>query len=211
MRTIKDFRKLHVKALAGNKNARDELVVESRKIVVEANRRMCELKSHGAAYGKTFNRAENFNITVHGKSRFLKPSELSFDIDDVLQTTEEALLFLESEFSRWENVRTMEKSRKDLFVERGWVDENISDRSFRNFLRFLGNEETQNILQDWTSSDDVVEMLFDLYTNKINTKQQLLAAFAEYNDAKANGGKSFNQMMESLSIDVLDYPKRGWF
>lgn len=202
---------MHVKATLGNKNAEDELIREAKKVVVESNKRMRELVAHGADYGRTFNRAENFNLVVHGKTRFLKPSELEYNLDDILQTVEEAVLFNESEFSNWGSVRAMEKARKDLFIERGWVDENISDRKFRNFLRFLGNEETQNLLQDWTSSDDVVEMLFDLYINKANTRELLLRSFAEYNEKKSGAdGLLFHELMEQHGIDVLDYPKKGW-
>lgn len=209
MKTIKELRALQTRALAGNKSARDILIAENNAMRRTVNRRMRELEKSGTDYGRGYNRAINFANVQYNGNKFLSSNQLNGDIYAIVQQAEEAVLFLSDPYTTVSGKRKMEKERKETFISHGWIPEDISDRRFRNFLRFLGNEETQEIMQDWTTSGDVIEMLYDAYTSKVNSRKKLLNAFEEYLSKKGTvNQQTFNELMEEVGIDVANYPKR---
>lgn len=205
MTTIKDLRKLKAKALTGNEQAKRELYTLSNSLKVQVNKETRLMERGGADYGNAYNRIKNFADIEYGKGRLLSNKELNFDVEAIAKQSEEAITFLNSPYSSLKAVREMERSRKETFINAGIFEVDISDKKARSFLKFLGNEESQQLLDQWTSSDDVVEMLYDAYNKKTNSRRKMIEVFDEY--LSGNSNMSFNQMMERLGVDVLKYPK----
>ena len=90
------------------------------------------------------------------------------------------------------------------FKEKGIFDETVTRRKARNFLRFLGNEESEQVIESYGNSSTVIEMLWDAYQKKDNSRAKMLKAFDEFNA----GLYDFDETMRRLKIDITQYPRK---
>mgnify|MGYP007038494747 CR=1 FL=1 len=204
---IKDLRRLQRKAKEGDRASIDALISVTNAIAGNVNKRMRALEQARYDYG-AYGIVEHFTGTQYGTNRFKTANALQKDIDDMVLQSQIGMKFLKERGSDVVYMEEQERKRIATFIERGVFPENISIRQARNFLRFLGREESQEFKDAYGNSDTVVEMMYDAYTKRNNSREKMSRAFSEYLARRGRDDTvTFAETMERLGIDIADYPR----
>lgn len=204
---MKDLRRLQRKAKEGDRASMDALISVTNAIAGNVNKRMRALEQSGYDYG-AYGIVEHFTDAQYGTNRFKTVNALKKDIDDMVLQSQIGLKFLKERGSEVAYMNEQEQQRISKFIEKGVFPENISIRQAKNFLRFLGKEESQEFKDAYGNSDTVVEMMFDAYVKKDNSRDKMSRAFSEYLATRGRDDTvTFAETMERLGIDIADYPR----
>ena len=200
-RIIKDVKKLQLRAVRGDRASQEALLAYNDKIAREVNKRLRELERAGYDFG-AYNTATHFTETMYDTKRFMTGQQLELDWYMMGTQTSIGVKFLNMKSSTVAGQKEIEQKRFDTFVELEIIPENYSRRKFKNFIRFVGNEESERILDEYGTSTQMVEMLFDAYNRKGNTKNKMLKVFREYLDAK--GSRKRPDFFEAMAKIVVN-------
>lgn len=194
--------KLIFKAEHGDADAQRQLLIFSTAIKVETNKRLRGLQRRGLAYGKAYNNIMNYLNTELDSHRALSPKELKFDWYDISLQNNIASKFLSSYVSDPNQAREVENKRMNKLIELGIFDIKDSRRNMRKFLKFLGNEEVSASIDEYGSSDKVIEMFYDAYKGGGKSALKTLQlALLEFKAREI----TFDQAMERVGIKIEDY------
>lgn len=205
IKEIKDYGKLATK---GDREAQQLLFSINNEIAREVNKRLIGLEKTGYDYGIGWATAVNYTQVMYESNRFAYSKNMDDDYYQMSQQTQIGIKFLGSESSTVEGQKAIAERRIRKFREKGILDETVSDRRAKNFLKFLGNEEVSETIESYGRSETVIEMLWDAYQLKDNTKKKMLKALGEYLTVDEKTGrhlKDFKQTMEELQIDISKY------
>lgn len=205
IKEIKDYGKLATK---GDREAQRLLFSINNEVAREVNKRLIGLEKTGYDYGIGWATAVNYTQVMYESNRFAYSKNMDDDYYQMSQQTQIGIKFLGSESSTVEGQKAIAERRIRKFREKGILDETVSDRRAKNFLKFLGNEEVSETIESYGRSETVIEMLWDAYQLKDNTKKKMLKALREYLTVDEKTGrhlKDFKQTMEELKIDISKY------
>lgn len=205
IKEIKDYGKLATK---GDREAQQLLFSINNEVAREVNKRLIGLEKTGYDYGIGWATAVNYTQVMYESNRFAYSKNMDDDYYQMSQQTQIGIKFLGSESSTVEGQKAIAERRIRKFREKGILDETVSDRRAKNFLKFLGNEEVSETIESYGRSETVIEMLWDAYQLKDNTKKKMLKALEEYLTVDEKTGrhlKDFKQTMEELQIDISKY------
>lgn len=205
IKEIKDYGKLATK---GDREAQRLLFSINNEVAREVNKRLIGLEKTGYDYGIGWATAVNYTQVMYESNRFAYSKNMDDDYYQMSQQTQIGIKFLGSESSTVEGQKAIAERRIRKFREKGILDETVSDRRAKNFLKFLGNEEVSETIESYGRSETVIEMLWDAYQLKDNTKKKMLKALGEYLTVDEKTGrhlKDFKQTMEELKIDISKY------
>lgn len=204
---MKDLRRLQRKAKEGDRASMDALISITNAIAGNVNARMRALEKSGYDYG-AYGIVEHFTNVQYGTNRFKTANSLKSNIDDMFLQSQIGMKFLKERGSDVSYMDEQEQKRIGTFIDRGIFPENISIRQARNFLRFLGREESQEFKDAYGNSDIVVEMMYDAYIKRNNSREKMSRAFSEYLATRGRDDMvTFAETMERLGIDIADYPR----
>lgn len=205
IKEIKDYGKLATK---GDREAQQLLFSINNEVAREVNKRLIGLEKTGYDYGIGWATAVNYTQVMYESNRFAYSKNMDDDYYQMSQQTQIGIKFLGSESSTVEGQKAIAERRIRKFREKGILDETVSDRRAKNFLKFLGNEEVSETIESYGNSESVIEMFWDAYQLKDNTKKKMLKALREYLTVDEKTGrhlKDFKQTMEELQIDISKY------
>lgn len=204
-RIIKDVKKLQLRAVRGDRASQEALLAYNDKIAREVNKRLRELERAGYDFG-AYNTATHFTETMYDTKRFMTGRQLELDWYMMGTQTSIGVKFLNMKSSSVAGQKEIEQKRFDTFVELEIIPENYSRRKFKNFIRFVGNEESERILDEYGTSTQMIEMMFDAYNRKGNTRNRMLKVFREYLDAKGSRKRpDFFEAMAKIGVNPDDY------
>lgn len=169
IKEIKDYGKLATK---GDREAQRLLFSINNEVAREVNKRLIGLEKTGYDYGIGWATAVNYTQVMYESNRFAYSKNMDDDYYQMSQQTQIGIKFLGSESSTVEGQKAIAERRIRKFREKGILDETVSDRRAKNFLKFLGNEEVSETIESYGHSETVIEMLWDAYQLKDNTKKK---------------------------------------
>lgn len=207
-RQIKDVKKLEIHALRGEPEAQASLAALNDKVAREVNKRLRQLERRGYDYGG-YNTPIHFTNTMYDSNRFAYSKQMDEDYMLMSTQTQIGLKFLNYESSTVEGQRAIEERRRQTFIEMEIIDEDYSQRKFRNFLKFLGNEESSAFVDSWSDSEKMLEMLFAAYNKHRMSKTQMLAKFREYLDPSRQD-VDLRATMKAMGVDIDDFRRFKW-
>lgn len=207
-RQIKDVKKLQIHALRGEAEAQASLAALNDKVAKEVNRRLRELERRGYAYGG-YNTPIHFTNTMYDSNRFKLSKNMEEDYMLMSTQTQIGLKFLNFESSTVAGQKDIEARRRQTFIEMEIIDEDYSERKFRGFLKFLGNEEASGFVESWADSEKMLDMLFTAYNKRRMSKQAMLARFREYLDP-TRPDVDLRKVMKSMGVNIDDYRQTKW-
>lgn len=220
---------LYRRANRGNKQAQAQLIAFTRQLAKETNKRMLQLEKKDFAYYHAYNNIYHYTFTMYdGKKRLKLPNYFhnkktgEWDWSAIKLQNEQATKFLKSNYSKAEYVNDMEQYRIDKLIELGSLPEEIRQSKngtlpqeiyenrgqdfYKNFLRFLGSEEMRTAINEYGTSDILVEMIWVAYSEKNYSLQMIASALDDYLD-KSND-VTFDEAMERIGIKIEDYRRR---
>lgn len=204
---IKEIRRLQLRAVRGDRASQEALIALNDEIARDVNKRLRELERRGYDYG-AYNTPVHFTQTVYDTNRFKKSSQMDGDYYLMRTQSEIGVKFLNMQTSSVFGQKEVEEKRFTSFVDMGIVDPNYSRRKFKNFLKFLSNEESRQVVDSWGTSSTMVEVLFDAYNRKENTKKRMTAVFREY--LNPEDSTNLSDLFDKLGLDMRDYRKTKW-
>lgn len=207
-RMIKDVKKLQVRAARGDRVSQEALIAYNDRVAKEVNKRLRELERRGYAYGG-YNTPTHFTEVMYDSNRFKTAKQLENDWYTMGTQTEIGVKFLSFESSTVEGQKNIEERRFQTFVDMEIVDEGYSRRKFRNFLKFLGNEEVSGIMESWSTSETMVEVLFDAYNAHKVSRQKMVEIFRK--SLARTPGYDIFQAMKKVGVDLNDYRSTRWY
>lgn len=202
--TKRQRRDLTRRAARGDKSAMRQVLSFTNEIKTEVNKRLRNLERAKADYGYAYNNLMFFLNTQYKENRLQSPKKLKYDVYDMMLQNEQGSKFLNSPMSTVRGVRVSETFRITTLQEHNIIPENFSYRKNREFLRFLGSEEISATIDQYGTSDKVVNMLWDAYSatdNKADIIKIMQRAFTEFQA----GIITFDEAMERAGIKVEDY------
>lgn len=203
---------LYRHARKGDKVAQATLVAFTRQLADQANKRLRELEKAELNYYKAYNSASYFLFTEYeGGTRFKRSTIFlkNNDWDAIELQNRQAEKFLNSSLSTVKGVREAETRRIEILHERGIITDDIIDHKSKgylyaqSFLRFLGSEEVRATVDEYGTSDVVVEYLYSAFRKGQNTIF-IQRALAEFLDNQI----TFDEAMERIGIKIEDYNSR---
>lgn len=204
---IKEIRRLQLRAVRGDRASQEALIALNDEIARDVNKRLRELERRGYDYG-AYNAPVHFTQTVYDTNRFKKSGQMDGDYYLMRTQSEIGVKFLNMQTSSVFGQKEVEEKRFTSFVDMGIVDPNYSRRKFKNFLKFLSNEESRQVVDSWGTSSTMVEVLFDAYNRKENTKKRMTAVFREY--LNPEDSTNLSDLFDKLGLDMRDYRKTKW-
>lgn len=207
-RQIKDVKKLQIHALRGEAEAQASLAALNDEIAREVNKRLRQLERRGYDYGG-YNTPIHFTNTMYDSNRFAYSKNMDDDYMLMSTQTQIGIKFLGFESSTVEGQRAIEERRRQSFINMEIIDENYSQRKFKGFLRFLGNEESSAFIESWSDSEKMVDMLFTAYNKHRMSKPQMLAKLREYLDPNRTD-VDLRATMKSMGVNIDDFRTFKW-
>lgn len=204
MYSIKQIKDLQRNAVKGDREAQGLLFSYTNEIAKEVNKRLIGLEKEKYDYGQGWATAVNYTQVMYESNRFEYARNMDKDWYQMGQQSQIGIKFLGYESSSVEGQRAIEERRIRKFKEKGIFDETVTRRKARNFLRFLGNEESEQVIESYGNSSTVIEMIWDAYQKKDNSRAKMLKAFDEFNA----GLYDFDETMRRLKIDITQYPRK---
>lgn len=204
MYSIKEIKGLQRSAVKGDREAQRLLYSFTNEIAKEVNKRLIGLEKSQYDYGQGWATAVNYTQVMYESNRFAYAKNMNNDWYEMGLQSQIGVKFLGYESSTIEGQKAIEERRFRKFKEKGIFDETVTKRKCKNFLRFLGNEETEQVIEAYGNSSTVIEMLWDAYQKKENTRAKMIKAFDEFNA----GVYDFDETMRRLKIDITEYPRQ---
>lgn len=205
------------KANRGDEEAIADLRSYTNQIRTEVNRRLYQLERAGRDYGKAYNYIAGFTQTEYSDFRFKGASKLKDDYDLMYEQNEVGLKFLNTKESTPSGMRKAEKHRLQRLKELEALPKGFSARKEEEFLRFLGSEEVAEAIDEYGTSDVLVEAMYDAYTDKRSggtttlqlIQENLLRFLGTRGLDDASPKKvTFDQALEKAGINIEKYRNR---
>lgn len=191
-----------MQANRGDKSAQKALLSYTRSIKTEVNSRLRELEKAHLDYGKTYNNVLFFTQTEYGKNRFQSPTALDMDWVSMSLQNDIGYKFLNTMSSTKEGAKLAEQHRIEALRELGKIPRNMKKYQEREFLRFLGQEEISATLDEYGTSEVLVEAFYTQYEK--NGSESLTKISHAVTEFLANR-ITFDEAMERAGIKIEDY------
>lgn len=200
-------RRLYNKAVNGDLDAQRQVLRLTREIKSIGNERLRNLERGNVAYGTVYNRIMHFLNTQFDSNRFQSATALDYDMEELTLQLEHGIKFIGNTLSIAKNVRAQERHRIERLKELEVLPESFTYRRGKEFLTFLGNEEVTQTIDEYGTSEIIVEMIWGAYQKGgVKSLRILQRGLAEYLDNKI----TFNEAFEKVGLKVEDYyRKRG--
>lgn len=130
-------------------------------------------------------------------------SELKEDWQTIARTLSHMVKFTTFKDNTADKMKEIERRRLETIRSWGFIPDDISDRKLKNFLRFLSDEETKEIIDLYGNSEEIIEVIFEAYTKKTNSKAKMKRAFSEFLNEYSNDPYhevDINNMFRKLGI-----------
>lgn len=203
--TKRQRRNLTRKAARGDSESLRSLLTFTKEVKKEVNQRLLKLEKANMDYGSSYNNLMFFLNTEFNSNRMQTPKQLKYDAYDMMLQNEQGLKFLRSNVSTVAGARAAEKYRISRLQEMEVLPSDFNYRKSKDFLRFLGSEEVSAAIDQYGTSDIVVNMLWDAYKKDESGSTRIMkTALAEY----LAGWITFDEAMERGGIKVEDYYSR---
>ena len=137
IKEIKDYGKLATK---GDREAQRLLFSINNEVAREVNKRLIGLEKTGYDYGIGWATAVNYTQVMYESNRFAYSKNMDDDYYQMSQQTQIGIKFLGSESSTVEGQKAIAERRIRKFREKGILDETVSDRRAKNFLKFFSKK-----------------------------------------------------------------------
>ncbi len=198
----KERTQLYRRAKQGSIIARRQFYTLSAELKKEANKRLYRLEKANLDYGKNYNFISYFLQTQHDSNRVPTAKKLNYDLGEMFTLNEVILKFLNNKSSLVKNARSSELHRIKTLQEHKILPESFDRKKDVNFLKFLGNEEVSGTIDEYGTSDVIVEMIFGAYQK--NGAEIFPILKRALNEFLANR-KTFDEAMEEAGINIEDY------
>ena len=177
------------------KNAYSEAELKTRraKLAKVANARLLGLeRSKSYISGEKISDAYNFDLIYRylettNRRRFSESK--NYNPGGLYGLKREIVVlesFLESEVSTVGGYRAMEERRVQKFMEKGVPEEVARDY---NFYEFLNSETAEYLDETGVSSEQMVELIYEAFSNTKLTLEQILERFEVFRDDTSGGEK----------------------
>lgn len=200
-----DIKKAQVRAARGDRAAQQDLIRMTDSVTKLVNQRLRDLERHGYTY-YAYNNPIHFTETMYEGRRFQTSKNIDYDWVMMSTQTQIGWKFLQMESSTVQGMHDIEQRRYENFVEQGLIDpDEMSRRRFRNFLKWVGtNDDVNTMVEAWSTSETMIEMMIDAYNRKGNTKKKMALAYNKFLSGKAG----FTETMRGLGINPTNYTSR---
>lgn len=176
-----------------------EFFMMGAEVKKAVNYKLYTLEKSGYDYGSTYNNlmAMLNIITDSNRAKTLK----QLGVDDFITQTEHGIKFLKSPTSNIMEMRRQENARISRLKELDVLPSNFTRSKEKEFLRFLGDEATRGVIDDYGTSDVIVEFAYDVYREEgIRGLNRLRYEFTKYLSTKTTES-------EQARIKGEDYDK----
>lgn len=195
-------RKLALQANRGDSGAQKALLSYTRAIKTEVNARLLKLEKAHLDYGKAYNNVLFFTQTEYGKNRFQSPTALDMDWVAMTLQNDIGYKFLNTMSSTTTGARQAEQHRLEALRKLGKLPEKMKRHQEKEFLRFLGQEEISAALDEYGTSEVLVEAFYKKYKEDgSNGLTKISHAVTEFLANRI----SFDEAMERVGIKLEDY------
>lgn len=133
-------------------------------------------------------------------------NEFNEDWESIARTVAHMVKFKESKEHSVEQMEDIERRRMDTLRSKGFIPDDFSDRRLKNFMRFLGREESREIIDLFGNSDTMIDFIFEAYNKRSNSRSKMAKAFAEFLDEYEKDpyhNVDINNMFKKLGIKRL--------
>lgn len=199
---MREYRNLYRKANNGDVAAANSLYAANDRLATETNRILRELERKGFDYGAAYNNLTFYTQTQYDGKRLQKSKALEHDLYNVYRQIEEITKFQSYKASTVAGQQDILKNKIEAFESTGILPKNFSARSKKQFIRFLANEETREIVETYGDSEKSIRMLRDAYFSRKNTIAAMKREIAQFLANDKNGAKTFDELMGRLNVDV---------
>lgn len=107
-------------------------------------------------------------------------NEIGDDWQTIARTLSHMVKYKSYKDSTPERMKEIEKRRLETIRSWDFIPDDISDRRLKNFLRFLSSEETKELIDLYGNSEEIIEVIYEAYTKRSNSKSKMKRAFAEF-------------------------------
>lgn len=208
-------RKLAKKANNGNVEAQSELWSLTDFYRRYVNNKIESLERNKYDYGNAYNLVEDFVKTEYkaDRVRFKYASDFKGDWLDMALQTQVGIRFRSYadhtvtgqrliEQKKLESLRNL-KIDEGTSSERYMIGPDVSTRTLKKFLRFLGREESAEIVDEYGNSEKIIEQMFDAYQKAGNSTEKMERAFNEYLASRGSERPmAYDEMLERIGAHL---------
>lgn len=183
------------KADQGSQSALDVLLTYNRTQSARANARMKALEKSGYDY-YAYDIAKTY-VEQYGRERFSTSRKLLPTTKDLVNQLRVLNKFLSAESSTIKGQKRIEERRISEFSEKGFsIPVNIR----KDFLIFLGSEETRYAFEIIGDSDKAVRGMIDLINESKDNRKKLNELKKDFENYY-KGELSYNDLMKGLKME----------
>lgn len=201
--TIKELRKLQLRAGRGDVSAQRALISATDQLKTMVNQNLRALERGNWDYG-AYNYITNFTQTEYDTNRLKTSKELDYDWYAMELQSEQAIKFLSRKGHNVAEQKEALIGKRNWLIEEGIVPKNTSLARVKSFLKILGWEETQQLLAETHGrSEQIEEQMYDAFQKAGFDKSVLQREFTAYLAQRANkDAYTFDVMMERLGVEL---------
>lgn len=187
------IRWLEKRAMKGDDTAYRELLNMNAKYAKRANTRLSALEDkHMDFYA--YDRAFGYTATTYNKNRFTTSKKLLEDAHGVSQNLREIRRFLNSESSTIGGQKKIQRKRVEAFKQQGFE---IPKGKETDFLRFLGSESVQGIIEVIGHSEKIV----DAISGQLKQGRSIDSLQRDF-DYYLSGNIKYDELMDRIGGEV---------
>lgn len=188
-----------------NKQIRQEFLKMSRSLQYAANYRLKLLEKHELDYGATYNNAVYYTQTMLNRNRFGSLTAVG-SFDELLVQNDIAYKFLTSAKSDWRIAEESERYRINTLIEHEVLPQDFSIPNTKDFLKFISNEEATATIDEYGTSDLIVDIIYGEYNKKGRDGLRVVQiALNEY----LSGSKTLMEALSDRGVQVGEYLTRA--
>lgn len=203
-RKMREARKLFRRAQAGDVAAVNQMMAANDQLVKIVNSRLRQLERKGFDYGGAYNNLIHYTQTEYDGKRLVKSAKLENDIYAVYDQILQANKFLSMKSGSVEGQEEILNNKISVLKNMGIFSKDYAFSTMKRFVKFLGNEETREIVEEYGNSLINLAMIKDAFFSRRNTTAALKRAFAEYLAQTNGSAKTFDELMARLGVDVYN-------
>lgn len=168
------------------------------------NRSLKGLEKGNYTYSHAYRFMSQFLINEFEDAQYVPTlNEMNNDWQAIARTLSHMVKFKTFKDSTPERMREIEKRRLETIRSWEFMPDDISDRRLKNFLRFLSSEETKQLIDLYGNSEEIIEVIYEAYTKRSNSKIKMKRAFMEFMNEYNNDpyhNVDINSAFEKLGI-----------
>lgn len=204
------------KAMSGDVEAKQRFFKYSESIRRTANERLKGLEKAGLDYGPAYNHFMAYLQSEYKTNRIPTFKQLGSNIEEQMWANNYAVKFLRSPESTVKGREMANQYRIEKLTDYGILpktDNNSTGnnwREYKDFLKFLGNEEIHSAVWEYGESDvERVDIFWNYWSEHETDRDDAVRMLKESLAYHLDGQISFNEAMRRVGYKIEDYkPKR---